>query len=53
MISANKTLLILIASQLHELLEQLVFVGGCTTELFLTDQIQRSPRPTKDVDAIV
>ncbi len=52
-ISANKALLISVASRLNELLEQLVFVGGCTTELFITDQIKRSPRPTKDVDTIV
>jgi predicted nucleotidyltransferase len=52
-ISANKALLIAVASRLNELLEKLVFVGGCTTELFITDQVQRSPRPTKDVDAIV
>jgi predicted nucleotidyltransferase len=49
----NRELLIFVASQLQELLEPLVFVGGCTTEIFMTDGIRRSPRPTKDVDAIV
>lgn len=52
-ISANRALLILVASQLGELLEQLAFVGGCTTELFITDGVSRAPRPTRDVDAIV
>lgn len=31
----------------------LVFVGGCTTGLFLTDPAAGGIRPTKDVDAIV
>ena len=52
-ISANRALLITVASQLGELLEQLAFVGGCTTELFITDGVSRAPRPTRDVDAIV
>ena len=52
-ISANRALLIAVASKLGELLERLAFVGGCTTELFITDGVSRSPRPTKDVDTIV
>lgn len=52
-VSANRALLVTVASQLGELLEQLAFVGGCTTELFITDGVSRSPRPTRDVDAIV
>lgn len=51
--SANLLLLTFVATQLGELREQLVFVGGSTTELFISDQIPRSPRPTKDVDTIV
>ncbi len=52
-VSANRILLIRVGTQLEELLDQLAFVGGCTTELFVTDAISRTPRPTKDVDPIV
>jgi hypothetical protein len=38
---------------LTPVLEELVFVGGCTTGLFLTDPAAGGVRPTKDVDAIV
>lgn len=31
---------------------ELVFVGGCTTGLFITDTAAGGIRPTKDVDAI-
>jgi hypothetical protein len=34
-------------------LDDLVFVGGCTTGLFLTDPAASGIRPTKDVDALV
>jgi hypothetical protein len=34
-------------------LDELVFVGGCTTGLFITDPAASGIRPTKDVDAIV
>lgn len=38
---------------LHPLLADLVFVGGSTTGLLLTDPVRVGIRPTKDVDAIV
>lgn len=38
---------------LGELAEDLVFVGGCTTTLFVTDLAATEVRATKDVDAIV
>lgn len=38
---------------LRPVLDDLVFVGGCTTGLFLTDPAASDIRPTKDVDAIV
>jgi hypothetical protein len=38
---------------LAPLLEELVFVGGCTTGVFVTDPATGGIRPTKDVDAIV
>jgi len=34
-------------------LDELVFVGGCTTGVFITDPAAAGIRPTKDVDAIV
>jgi len=38
---------------LAPMLDELVFVGGCTTGLFITDPAAGGIRPTKDVDAIV
>ncbi len=38
---------------LRPLLDELVFVGGCTTGLLLTDLAAVGIRPTKDVDALV
>jgi hypothetical protein len=38
---------------LAPLLDELVFLGGCTTGLFITDAAAGGIRPTKDVDAIV
>lgn len=37
---------------LRPLLDDLVFLGGCATGLFLTDSASAGLRPTKDVDAI-
>jgi hypothetical protein len=34
------------------ILDELVFVGGCTTGLFITDEAAAEVRPTIDVDAI-
>ncbi len=38
---------------LAPVLDELVFVGGCTTGLFISDPAAGDIRPTKDVDAIV
>jgi hypothetical protein len=38
---------------LAPVLDELVFVGGCTTGLFITDPAASGIRPTRDVDAIV
>jgi hypothetical protein len=38
---------------LQPLLQDLVFVGGCTTALLITDEAAGETRPTYDVDAIV
>lgn len=38
---------------LDDLLEEVVFVGGATMTLWITDPAAPPPRPTKDVDVIV
>jgi hypothetical protein len=38
---------------LAPVLDELVFVGGCTTGIFITDPAASGIRPTRDVDAIV
>jgi hypothetical protein len=49
----NRALFESVVHLLAPLLDELVFVGGCTTGLFLTDPAAGGIRPTKDVDAIV
>lgn len=53
MADPNRALFESVVRLLTPVLEELVFVGGCTTGLFLTDPAAGSVRPTKDVDAIV
>lgn len=48
----NIDMLELMAAKLGELAEQLVFVGGCTTGLFITDPLLPPVRVTRDVDVI-
>src|SRR5580698_3462139 len=48
----NLDLLIEAARLLKPLLGELVFVGGCTTALLITDKAAADVRPTFDVDAI-
>ncbi|MFT3926380.1 MAG: hypothetical protein QM778_27800 [Myxococcales bacterium] len=43
----------LVARRLGPLLDQVVFVGGATVELLLTDRTAGGVRPTDDVDVIV
>ena len=50
--SRNRELLIKAARMLKPVLEDLVFVGGCTTALLITDEAAGDVRPTYDVDAI-
>lgn len=38
---------------LGELVDEVVFVGGATVTLWITDPAAPPPRPTKDVDVIV
>jgi len=42
-----------VAEQLGDLRPELVFLGGATLELLITDSGATAPRPTKDVDVIV
>ena len=46
-------LLELAAAALGELLDEVVFVGGATVGLWITDPAAPAPRPTIDVDVIV
>jgi predicted nucleotidyltransferase len=45
-------LLIAAAEKLRPILDELVFVGGCTTGLLITDEAAAEVRTTVDVDAI-
>jgi hypothetical protein len=53
MASSNLELLTNAAKLLEPLLGELVFVGGCATQLLITDKAAAAVRPTLDVDAIV
>lgn len=53
MADPNRALFESVVRLLAPVLDELVFVGGCTTGLFITDPAASSIRPTKDVDAIV
>jgi hypothetical protein len=53
MASPNLELLIRVARLVRPLLDELVFVGGCTTALLITDPAASAVRSTYDVDAIV
>ncbi len=46
-------LLELAAQRLKPLLDEVVFLGGATLTLWITDSGAPSPRPTKDVDVVV
>lgn len=53
MAESNIEMLRLAVENLRALKDELVFVGGCTTGLLITDQGAAATRETKDVDAIV
>ena len=53
MADPNRVLFESVVRLLVPVLDELVFVGGCTTGLFITDPAAGDIRPTKDVDAIV
>ena len=50
--NSNLDLLKHVAKRIGPLLPEVVFVGGCTTGLFLTDEAAAEVRPTFDVDVI-
>lgn len=52
MTNRNLELLTGVARLLRPMLSELVFVGGCTTTLLITDTAAAEVRPTYDVDAI-
>jgi hypothetical protein len=52
MVNQNIELLKRAARQLSPLLSEIVFVGGCTTDLLITDEAAPDARPTIDVDVI-
>jgi len=52
MANPNLRLLVDAAKLLKPILGELVFVGGCTTALLITDRAAANVRPTIDVDAI-
>jgi len=49
----NRALFEAVVRLLAPVLDELVFVGGCTTGLLITDPAASGIRPTRDVDAIV
>lgn len=53
MTDPNRMLFESVILLLEPVLSELVFVGGCTTGLFITDPAAGGIRPTRDVDAIV
>ena len=53
MADPNRALFESVVRLLAPVLDDLVFVGGCTTGLFVTDPAAAGVRPTVDVDAIV
>ena len=53
MADPNRALFESVVRLLAPVLDDLVFVGGCTTGLFITDPAAAGIRPTVDVDAIV
>jgi hypothetical protein len=51
--TTNLRMLEFVARKLGPLNEEVVYLGGCSTALFMTDSLLLDVRPTKDVDCIV
>jgi hypothetical protein len=50
---ANLKMLEFVANKLGQLCDEVIFLGGCTTALFITDTAAPDVRYTLDVDCIV
>lgn len=50
---ANLAMLEFVARKLEQLKDEFIFLGGCTTALFITDPASSDVRSTVDVDCIV
>jgi len=50
---SNLQLLTMVCSEIKPILEQVVLVGGCATELLITDQAAPEVRYTIDVDMVI
>ena len=53
MSNLNLEMLRIAVENLGKLADEMVFVGGCTTGLLITDEGAAEVRPTDDVDSIV
>ena len=51
--TANLKMLEFVARKLGKLNDEVVYLGGCTTALFINDPLSLDVRPTLDVDCIV
>lgn len=51
--ASNLAMLEFVARKLGKIKDQFIFLGGCTTALFITDTAAPDIRPTIDVDCIV
>ena len=51
--TSNLKMLEFVARKLRALNEEVVFIGGCTTALFINDPLSLDVRPTWDVDCII
>ena len=51
--SSNLKMLEFAAIKLGKLNDEVVYLGGCTTALFITDPLSLDVRPTMDVDCII
>src|SRR5262245_61361668 len=43
----------IVADGLSEMLDEVVFIGGATTGIYIDDPASPEPRPTNDVDCVV
>jgi tRNA nucleotidyltransferase/poly(A) polymerase len=49
----NRDLLLAVCREIEPLLNQFILVGGCVTELLVSDPTTPKPRMTQDVDWVV